>query len=101
MRAAPARIQAVLREAGEQPPRGFAAARYPARAGDVRGPDEVAAVDQHGQVIDVLVPVRRDAAAASRFFTWVPAYADGDTSEVITDAAPIDPGVPDAVLPAA
>jgi IS6 family transposase len=27
------------------------------------------AVDQHGQVIDVLLPVRRDLAAARRFFT--------------------------------
>ena len=27
------------------------------------------AVDQHGQVIDVLVSTRRDAAAARRFFT--------------------------------
>jgi transposase-like protein len=27
------------------------------------------AVDQHGQVIDVLVATRRDAAAARRFFT--------------------------------
>ena len=27
------------------------------------------AVDQHGQVIDVLLSARRDAAAARRFFT--------------------------------
>jgi transposase, IS6 family len=27
------------------------------------------AVDQHGRVIDVLLPVRRDLAAARRFFT--------------------------------
>jgi transposase-like protein len=27
------------------------------------------AVDQHGQVIDVLASTRRDAAAARRFFT--------------------------------
>ena len=27
------------------------------------------AVDQHGQVIDVLLTVRRDAVAARRFFT--------------------------------
>ncbi|WP_425552949.1 DDE-type integrase/transposase/recombinase [Dactylosporangium fulvum] len=28
------------------------------------------AVDQHGQVIDVLVSTRRDTAAARRFFRW-------------------------------
>jgi transposase-like protein len=27
------------------------------------------AIDQHGQVIDVLVSARRDAASARRFFT--------------------------------
>jgi transposase-like protein len=29
----------------------------------------LAAYDAHGQVIDVLVPARRDAVAARRFFT--------------------------------
>ena len=29
------------------------------------------AIDQHGQVIDVLLSMRRDLAAARRFFTWV------------------------------
>jgi transposase, IS6 family len=35
------------------------------------------AVDQHGQVIDVLLSTRRDAAAARQFFSR-PVHAQGD-----------------------
>ena len=58
------------------------------------------AVDQHGQVIDVLLSVRRGLAAARRFFTralrWgtVPA-------EVTTDRAPVYPRVPGELVPPA
>lgn len=46
------------------------------------------AVDQHGQVIDVLLSVRRDLAAARRFFTR--AVRVGTVpAEVKTDRAPI------------
>jgi transposase-like protein len=59
------------------------------------------AVDQHGQVIDVLLSARRDAAAAGRFFTRALLALKVTPSEVITDAAPIYPGVLDVLLPAA
>jgi transposase, IS6 family len=58
------------------------------------------AIDQHGQVIDVLLSVRRDLAAARRFFTRalrvgiVPA-------EVTTDRAPVYPRVLDELIPSA
>jgi transposase-like protein len=42
------------------------------------------AVDQHGQVIDVYVPKRRDTASARRFFTTALA-AHRAPAEVITD----------------
>jgi IS6 family transposase len=57
------------------------------------------AVDQYGQVIDVLVSARRDAAAARSFFAralrvgCVPA-------EVTTDRAPVYPRVLDELQPA-
>ena len=44
------------------------------------------AVDQHGQVIDVVVSTRRDIAAARRFFGLALA-AHGEPDEVITDLA--------------
>ena len=44
------------------------------------------AVDEHGQVIDVLVSRRRDIAAARRFFAAALA-AHGQPDEVITDRA--------------
>jgi transposase-like protein len=44
------------------------------------------AVDQHGQVIDVLVSHRRDIASARRFFTTALA-AHRAPAEVITDRA--------------
>ena len=48
------------------------------------------AVDQHGQIIDVLVSNRRDAAAAQEFFAR--ALRTGPSPiEVITDRAPVYP----------
>jgi hypothetical protein len=44
------------------------------------------AIDQHGQVIDVLLSERRDLAAARRFFTRVP-RAGTVPAEVTTDRA--------------
>jgi len=58
------------------------------------------AIDQYGQVIDVLASPRRDLAATRRFFT----QALGPTprpSEVTTDRAPAYPRVLDELLPAA
>jgi len=58
------------------------------------------AVDQHGQVIDVLVPARRDLAAARRFFA--PALRAGTVPvEVTTDRAPVYPRVLDELVPSA
>jgi transposase-like protein len=45
------------------------------------------AVDQHGQVIDVLLSARRDAAAARRFFVRALRTLKVTPSEVVTDAA--------------
>jgi transposase-like protein len=59
------------------------------------------AVDQHGQVIDVLVSARRDAAAARRFFTRALRSLKVMPSEVVTDAAPVYPGVLEELLPGA
>jgi transposase-like protein len=59
------------------------------------------AVDQHGQVIDVLLTARRDAAAARRFFARALQTLTVIPSEVVTDAAPVYPGVLDELLPAA
>jgi IS6 family transposase len=50
------------------------------------------AVDQHGQVIDVLVSERRDAAAARAFFTRALTHAPAPV-EVTTDRAPAYPRV--------
>jgi transposase-like protein len=49
------------------------------------------AIDQHGQVIDVLVSARRDAAAAQRFFRRAIATLKVKPTEVVTDAAPVYP----------
>ena len=58
------------------------------------------AVGQHGQVIDVLVPVRRDLAAARRSFAW--ALRPGTVPvEVTTDRAPACPRVLDELVPSA
>jgi transposase-like protein len=56
------------------------------------------AVDQHGQVIDVLLSVRRDLAAARCFFTQ--AMRTGTVPvEVTTDRAPVYPRVLDELIP--
>jgi transposase, IS6 family len=47
------------------------------------------AVDQDGQVIDVLVSTRRDAGAARRFFRRALSTLKVTPSEVVTDAAPV------------
>ena len=58
------------------------------------------AVDQHGQVIDVLLSMRRDLAAARRFFTR--ALRTGTIpAEVTTDRAPVYPRVLDELIPSA
>jgi transposase-like protein len=55
------------------------------------------AIDQHRQVIDVLLPQRRDLSAAKAFF--VRALAVGITpAEVTTDRAPVYPRVLDEHL---
>jgi len=58
------------------------------------------AVDQHGQVIDVLLSVRRDLAAARRFFTRA-LRAGTVPAEVTTDRAPAYPRVLDELVPSA
>ncbi|SCF21743.1 DDE domain-containing protein [Micromonospora haikouensis] len=59
------------------------------------------AVDQHGQVIDVLVSKRRDADAARRFFHRALTTLKGTPGEVVTDANPVYPRVPGDLVPAA
>jgi transposase-like protein len=59
------------------------------------------AVDEYGQVIDVLLTTRRDAAAARRFFTRALRTLKVIPSEVITDAAPVYPAVLEELVPAA
>ncbi len=59
------------------------------------------AVEQHGQVIDVLVSTLRDAAAARRFFTRALRMLTVTPREVVTDAAPVYPGVLDELIPSA
>jgi hypothetical protein len=60
----------------------------------------VPAVDQHGQVIDVLLSQRRDLAAARRFFTR--ALRTGTVpAEVTTDRAPAYPRDLDELIPSA
>ena len=58
------------------------------------------AVDQHGQVIDVMVSPRRNAAAARAFFTT--ALRLGPTPcELTTEKAPVYPRVVDEAVPSA
>jgi IS6 family transposase len=58
------------------------------------------AVDQHGQVIDILVSERRDGAAARASFTR--ALKTGPAPlEITTDRAPVYPRVIDELVPAA
>ncbi|SCF41933.1 Transposase (or an inactivated derivative) [Micromonospora matsumotoense] len=59
------------------------------------------AVDQYGQVIDVLVSPRRDAAAARRFFHRALTTLKVTPGEVVTDANPVYPRVLDDLVPSA
>jgi transposase-like protein len=56
------------------------------------------AVDQYGQVIDVLVSARRDAAAARRFLCRALATLKVTPAEVVTDATAVYPGVLDELI---
>ena len=58
------------------------------------------AIDQHGQVIDVLASPKRDLAATRRFFARALNAARGPT-EVTTDRAPAYPRVLDELVPEA
>ncbi len=58
------------------------------------------AVDQHGQVIYVLLSIRRDLAAARRFFTCA-RRAGAIPAEVTTARAPAYPTVPGELIPSA
>jgi transposase-like protein len=59
------------------------------------------AIDQYGQVIDVLLSARRDAQAARRFFTRALRTLKVIPSELITDAAPVYPAVLEELFPSA
>jgi len=59
------------------------------------------AIDQHGQVIDVLVSTRRDTAAARRFFARALTTLKVKPTEVVTDAAAVYPVVLDELVPSA
>jgi hypothetical protein len=59
------------------------------------------AIDQFGQVIDVLVSPQRDAAAARRFFERAIGTTNVTPVEVVTDQAATYPIVLDELLPAA
>jgi transposase-like protein len=59
------------------------------------------AVDQFGQVVDVLVSPRRDATAARRFFQRAIGVTKVTPVEVTTDQVPVYPAVPQELLPAA
>jgi transposase-like protein len=59
------------------------------------------AIDQFGQVIDVLVSARRDADAACRFFKRAINATKVTPTEVTTDQAPVYPAVLEALLPTA
>jgi transposase-like protein len=50
------------------------------------------AIDQHGQLIDILVAKRRDSDAARRFFSRALSTLKVTPTEVVTDAAPVYPG---------
>ncbi len=58
------------------------------------------AIDQHGQVIDVWLSVRRDLAAARMFFTRALTWGTLPV-EVTTDRAPAYPRVLDELVPSA
>jgi transposase-like protein len=59
------------------------------------------AVDQFGQVIDVVVSARRDITAAHRFFERAVATTKVTSEEVVTDRAATYPVVLEELLPAA
>jgi transposase-like protein len=59
------------------------------------------AIDQFGQVVDVLVSPRRDARAARRFFQRAISVTKVTPVEVTTDQAPVCPAVLEGLLPAA
>jgi transposase, IS6 family len=59
------------------------------------------AIDQYGQVIDVLVSTKRDKAAARRFFRHALAVTKVTPVEVVTDAAGTYTGVLDELIPSA
>ena len=58
------------------------------------------AIDQFGQVIDVLISEKRDLAATRRFFTHALEHSPRPT-EVSTDRAPAYPRLLDELLPSA
>jgi transposase-like protein len=58
------------------------------------------AVDQYGQIIDVLVLMRRDLRAARRFFATA-LRLHGDPVEVVTDRAPALRAAIEGLMPAA
>ncbi|PZS16018.1 MAG: IS6 family transposase [Pseudonocardiales bacterium] len=58
------------------------------------------AVDQHGQIIDVFVSTRRNAAAAREFFARALRYGPSP-AEVTTDRAPVYPRIIEDLEPAA
>jgi IS6 family transposase len=58
------------------------------------------AIDQHGQVVDVLLSGRRDASAARRFFSRALRTLKVIPTEAVTGAAPVYPGVLDDLMPA-
>jgi transposase-like protein len=59
------------------------------------------AIDQFGQVIDLLVSPRRDATAARQFFERAIGATKVTPVEVTTDKASVYPGVLEELLPAA
>jgi hypothetical protein len=56
---------------------------------------------RNARVIDVLVSTRHDAGAARRFFRRALSTLKVTPSEVVTDAAPVYPGVLDELIPSA
>jgi transposase, IS6 family len=59
------------------------------------------AIDQSGQVVDVFVSPRRDAKAARRFFGQAIGTTRVTPVEVVTDHAPVYPGVLEELASAA
>jgi transposase-like protein len=59
------------------------------------------AIDQFGQVIDVFVSPRRDAASARRFFERAVSSTNVTPTEVVTDRAAVYPRVLEELAPAA